>query len=186
MKYTLFLTQLSKVFVYVIYFSLILSLWACSTPVKQYTIEQLFPKNYLATLANDSSLDISKGYFYKGFTSTWDSVLVVKPYIMTSIIKNINISNYNSIKEEVYNQSLSDAICTLLFVKDGQYTGYSVFPRTMDLVTINKGKPSQLVWLNKKNFNELCVKKSSSVGPRYSVVFNFSGSTSQRPAHSPK
>ena len=173
MKRTLFSTQIHKVCAYALCFVLAVSFWGCSTPVKQYTVEQLLPKQHLGTLSTNLPQSLLDSYLYKGFADKWDSVLIVKPYSVTSSVRSIKIGNYSSISNIVHNQSLSDVTCTLLFVKAGQYVGYSLFPRTLDLVTVSKGKPDQLVWLNKKDFDNLTIKKTSSLEPRYSIALNL-------------
>ena len=154
---------------------LLLGLGGCSTPVEQYPAAQLFPPNYAAALADNMPLALSESKLCRGLAGQWDSILVLKPYVVQSAVRALPISNYSAISDQVDGQRLDESNCTLLFVKAGRYVAYSVVPRTIDLATVEKQRNAPFVWLAKPDAQHLFMKKKAvaslaDTATRYSVV----------------
>ncbi|MDJ0364249.1 hypothetical protein QMK33_03740 [Hymenobacter sp. H14-R3] len=80
----------------------------------------------------------------------------MKPYCPPEKIQGFGVSNYQKTKYLVDNQSLDEASCTLLFLKNQTCVAYSVIPRsTVDLTDLTNEKDSGISLITKAN----CVKK---------------------------
>jgi hypothetical protein len=134
--------------------SLLLSLGGCSTPVKQYAVAQLLPP---VPLMHNSPLSLANSKLCQGFVNQWDSVLVIKPYVIPAVIEALPFRNYAAISHQVAIQSLSDNTCTLLFVKSGRYVGYSVVLRTIDFVPLKKLQTTSEIWLTEPDCQRLVI-----------------------------
>lgn len=175
MKASSVLPYLQRVRTFLLCSSLLVNMGGCSTPVKQYTVGQLFPPNYAAVLARNTPLDFSKAKLYQGFPAQWDSILIVKPYVVESAIKDLPLANYAAISRQVSIQGSSDFTCTLLFVKAGGYVAYSVVPRTIDLAMLTKQKSVALIWLTKADCQQLILRRKTGLTdslPLYSVTLD--------------
>jgi hypothetical protein len=148
--------------------SLFLLLESCSTAVKGYEPDYLLPTKYVSILKSNSVVGFSTAKLCEGFQSEWDSILVIKPYTRAATVSEIKLNNFSSVAKQVESQSISDATCTLLFVKNSKYVSYSVFPRRVDLTSIDKGTHSQILWLTKSDCNLLVMRKISS-STNYSI-----------------
>jgi hypothetical protein len=140
---------------------LLLSVGSCATPVKQYSVEQLLPLDYVATLTHQASLDLTASPLGQGLAQQWDSVLVVKPYVVASTVKALPLANYAAVRQPVETQSYGDFTCTLLFVKAGRYVAYSVVPRTLDFANLTKQPAAPLVWLTPRDRAHLVVRRQA-------------------------
>ncbi len=145
------------------------ALGACTTQVRSYSPDYLLPKGWADSLRNTSKVGLSTANFCTGFQKEWDSILVVKPYTRPSIIQSLRIENYSAIESVVKVQSISDGTCTLLFVKGSRYVGHSLFPRTLDLSTIGKSNPTQLVWITARDCGKIFIKKDS-LDPKRNIL----------------
>jgi hypothetical protein len=134
--------------------SLLLSLGGCSTPVKQYAVAQLLPP---VPLMHNSPLSLANSKLCQGFVNQWDSVLVIKPYVIQAVIEALPFRNYTAISHQVAIQNLSDNTCTLLFVKSGRYVGYSVVLRTIDFVPLKKLQTTSEIWLTEPDCQRLVI-----------------------------
>jgi hypothetical protein len=131
---------------------LLLSLGGCSTPVKRYAVAQLLPP---VPLTHNSPFSLANSNLCQGFVNQWDSVLVIKPYVIPAVIEALPFRNYAAISHQVAIQSLSDNTCTLLFVKSERYVGYSVVLRTIDFVPLKKLQATSEVWLTEPDCQHL-------------------------------
>jgi hypothetical protein len=90
-------------------------------------------------------------------------VLVVLPYTPPAAVRALRLTNYGAISKPVARQEFKEETCTLVMVKNGRYTAYSVFPRTVDWVGFSRDKApqQQLVWLTKPDCARLVARSRS-------------------------
>lgn len=134
------------------------ALAGCSAPVTPYAPAQLVPVP--AVLPADSTLRFASSGLCRGLGSEWDSALVVVAYQDPATVRAFAVSNYGAVRRPVQEQEYTEGTTTLLFAKGGRYTGYCVFPPTVQWVGFvnSKATTSQLAWLTPQDCGRLSAK----------------------------
>jgi hypothetical protein len=151
-----------------LFFCVFLSGCGSTVSVEDYKLEEYISQRLDKKLTSDKP---KEHFNLCGFRrENWDSILIVKPYTDASTIKSLRVSNYPTVSNKVNNQSTNDSNCTLLFVDNGKYAGYSVINRkVLDFATLTKNDKLQFVWIYKNECDKIIVKHENN--ERYNIVF---------------
>ena len=133
-------------------------LGGCTTSVTCYPSVQLLPVP--TVLSADSVLRFGSSRLCQGLGSEWDSVPVMRPYLDPALIRGLPVDNYWAVREPVNTQQYNEATYTLLFVKSGRYTAYSVFPESAGWQGFSRAKApkTELAWLMPSDCGRLPAK----------------------------
>ena len=93
----------------------------------------------------------------------WDSILVIGPYSNEESFVNINIQNFDAVKDSLLSVSYNDGKCTLAYIKSKNVIGYSIISRApIDFCMYN-----QNIYLIKRSACDLLELKKSAKKYRY-------------------
>lgn len=112
--------------------TIILCLFACNKKqgIEEYDIQKMLADSNVENRAID--------LFHK-LPFACDSIIVLPPYVSEKNTQLLQLKNYSSIQKKVFENSLNEGVCLLLFVKNNHITSFSVVPRNpFDFSTLKK------------------------------------------------
>jgi len=131
-------------------------------PVYKYTLNDLFPKSYSDSLDKDNTHDVFDFSLCQDTRTAWDSILVINPYINSSLVGSLPFKNYAAVKGVIDDHYLDEHTCTILFVAQSKYVGYGVISRNaLDFLTMNIGSSKPFTWITRRDCDKLHLKKES-------------------------